>query len=605
MIPGTAKAARHCGRSALLHASLTRTKSLASTRASRALSLQQPSLFFASASSTLCHETGTLSADPSSPQQQPTCIRQYHTTTRRLARRRNYSESLASRADTELTAGEDLTSFAIDGPMTMEELKSLASKNTTPLSLQNMYRYASVGKPAQRLRNAQFLHRELPIRIAQRAVDLLTLPHGLNNTPQVRSVANVYLKYLKALQTFPCPQSAEEEQRFTDTLRPFILDRTSIPAAVAAGISTLKDRRREESLDVRRLREMEDALYRFFTARVGLRFLTEHHILSDDRNQEQNDELRIQHSCLENVPLEVVERAAGAGAGATEESFLGCIQKNCDPVREAERVADQVQRHCEEAYGISPDIDIVDCTSAKNARRDFTYVPHHLQYMLSELLKNSCRASVRKYLSDLVSNVQSEGSGKTKETPTVPSIRVVIVKGAEDVTIKIADKAGGIPRSDARKVWSFAHTNMDESSMEKEMETDFETDEFTGSAIRGFGLPLARIYARYFGGELTIKSMEGFGVDAYIYLPVLGAACENLPQRVTQSPGNLDSNPSNYYYGGGGGSGETGDSGDSGDSGESGNSTNASNAYGGARGGEAEGTYSNVPIIDHLSKKAL
>jgi len=27
--------------------------------------------------------------------------------------------------------------------------------------------------------------------------------------------------------------------------------------------------------------------------------------------------------------------------------------------------------------------------------------------------------------------------------------------------------------------------------MEKEQETDFETDEFTGSAIRGFGFPVA------------------------------------------------------------------------------------------------------------------
>ena len=188
--------------------------------------------------------------------------------------------------------------------------------------------------------------------------------------------------------------------------------------------------------------------------------------------------------------------------------------------------------------------------------------------------------------------MQNEGlSGESKEAPTVPSIRVVIVKGAEDVTIKIADKAGGIPRSDARKVWSFAHTNMDESSMKKEMETEFETDEFTGSAIRGFGLPLARIYARYFGGELTIKSMEGFGVDAYLYLPVLGAACENLPQRVTQSPGNLDSNPSDYHDGEGGT-----------DSGISANA-NAS-GYGGARGGEDD-TQSNVPIIEKISKRAL
>ena len=64
---------------------------------------------------------------------------------------------------------------------------------------------------------------------------------------------------------------------------------------------------------------------------------------------------------------------------------------------------------------------------------------------------------------------------------------------------------------------------------------------FTGSTARGFGLPLARIYARYFGGELTLKSMEGYGVDAYLYLPMLGQACENLPERVRRSPGNLDS----------------------------------------------------------------
>lgn len=395
MISGGTVAAAKCGRSALLLS--TRAASLVSSALSTRTRDSAAASFLASASSLPTNTSSSNARDGNSGDfSAARTTHNYHTTsTRRLPLRHNSSSSsLASQADAELAAGEDLTSFPIDGPISMEELKVLASQKTTPLSLQNMYRYASVGKPAQRLRNAQFLHRELPIRIAQRAVDLLTLPHGLNNTPQVRAVANVYLKYLNALQEFPCPQNAEEERRFTDTLRPFILDRTSIPAAIAAGVSTFKDQRKEESLDVRRLRELEDALYRFFTARVGLRFLTEHHILSsDDQNREQNDVLRLQQSCLENVPLVEV---GDDELVSSEESFLGCIQKNCDPVREANRVADQVRRHCEEAYGISPVIDIVDCTSAKNARRDFTYVPHHLQYMLSELLKNSCRASVRK-----------------------------------------------------------------------------------------------------------------------------------------------------------------------------------------------------------------
>lgn len=34
----------------------------------------------------------------------------------------------------------------------------------------------------------------------------------------------------------------------------------------------------------------------------------------------------------------------------------------------------------------------------------------------------------------------------------------------------------------------------------------------------GMGLPLGRLYARYFGGSLKLRPMEGYGTDAYIHL---------------------------------------------------------------------------------------
>ena len=71
----------------------------------------------------------------------------------------------------------------------------------------------------------------------------------------------------------------------------------------------------------------------------------------------------------------------------------------------------------------------------------------------------------------------------------------------------------------------------------------FQNTSNSWARIRGFGLPLARIYARYFGGELTLKSTEGHGLDAYLHLPRLGEACENLPLRVRDSPGERDSMP--------------------------------------------------------------
>jgi pyruvate dehydrogenase kinase 2/3/4 len=45
----------------------------------------------------------------------------------------------------------------------------------------------------------------------------------------------------------------------------------------------------------------------------------------------------------------------------------------------------------------------------------------------------------------------------------------------------------------------------------------------------GYGLPLSRLYARYFGGDLSIMSMDGWGTDAYMHLNKLGDSQEFLP----------------------------------------------------------------------------
>jgi pyruvate dehydrogenase kinase 2/3/4 len=289
--------------------------------------------------------------------------------------------------------------------ISMDELLALASCHPTPLSLKAMYEYApkkaskklAAAAPnknkyvnVDRLRNSQFLHRELPIRVAQRAIDLLTLPYGLNRTKEVQSVANTYLQYLAAIRNSPFPTNAESDRAFTDVLKSFILDRHSIPMAIAKGLQSLEDNRRAP-MDMRRLAEMEEALSRFFTARVGLRFLVEHHVLTG--NEENSDSLyRAQLEAeggldmLEKEPLTVPP---------SEEEY-GCIQKDCDPVKEVKRTAARVAKLCRESYGIAPEIEVVDCTRKVDVNVPFTYVPHHLRYMVAELLKNSCRATVRR-----------------------------------------------------------------------------------------------------------------------------------------------------------------------------------------------------------------
>ena len=89
--------------------------------------------------------------------------------------------------------------------------------------------------------------------------------------------------------------------------------------------------------------------------------------------------------------------------------------------------------------------------------------------------------------------------------------------------IKVSDEGGGIKRSEMHKIWSYLYTTADQAILENMLRSeaqDFDTS--SPLAGLGYGLPISRNYARYFGGDLNIMSMEGYGTDSFIYLPRLG-----------------------------------------------------------------------------------
>ena len=53
---------------------------------------------------------------------------------------------------------------------------------------------------------------------------------------------------------------------------------------------------------------------------------------------------------------------------------------------------------------------------------------------------------------------------------------------------------------------------------------DFSTE--TPLAGLGYGLPLSRLYARYFGGEIQVISLAGYGTDAILTCKNVGDAQE-------------------------------------------------------------------------------
>nr|CAB3455092.1 unnamed protein product [Digitaria exilis] len=105
----------------------------------------------------------------------------------------------------------------------------------------------------------------------------------------------------------------------------------------------------------------------------------------------------------------------------------------------------------------------------------------------------------------------------------VPPIRIIVADGAEDVTIKVSDEGGGIPRSGLPKIFTYLYSTAKDPP---DLDGRYDAAAMAGY---GFGLPISRLYARYFGGDLQIISMEGYGTDAYLHLSRLGDSEEPLP----------------------------------------------------------------------------
>ncbi|CAN0386537.1 unnamed protein product, partial [Discosporangium mesarthrocarpum] len=252
-----------------------------------------------------------------------------------------------------------------------------------PLSLHQLYSFGKNPTPKQRLANACFLHRELPVRLSHRALELMSLPHGLSAVSGIQQVADCYALYAYELSRIPAPTSAAEEHEYSCLLAKLLLDAQSIPRALAAG---LQDFRSSQGVDKRDGgwgggghdiggglsrakvnnchigRDVENAITRFFNGRIGIRFLMEHHL-----------------STLSEV-------------SCPRPGWSGIIKSEVSPVRAAEEAAKVAREACFTHLGAAPEV-IVRGQESKT----FTYVPSHLDVMLAELLKNSCRAVVERH----------------------------------------------------------------------------------------------------------------------------------------------------------------------------------------------------------------
>jgi signal transduction histidine kinase len=339
------------------------------------------------------------------------------------------------------------------------------------------------------------------------------------SNPNINRIYNNYQHSLSTLLPWQgrTISNLDDEIRFTEVLAELVHTHTDTIPVLARGF--LECRRYIGAGEVTRF------LDEHLRARIGTRLVAEQHIA-------------LHFSSAAHFGADAADR--GQPTPGADASYIGVIDTALRPAATVDACGGFVADICELKYGVRPRW-IIDGEPGTT----FTFVPMHLEYIVTELLKNAFRATVESHMTKepIVITIAPEPAG------LAPRVRVAAEAGGETVvplddnapgvTIRIRDRGGGISPEVLKQIWGYSFTTFSEADevpgdmgMGSSIGMGGGGDDAlsmisaanNGSSIAGlgYGLPLSRAYAEYFGGGINVQSLHGWGTDVYLRLKGVG-----------------------------------------------------------------------------------
>uniref|UniRef100_A0A674NPT1 Protein-serine/threonine kinase n=1 Tax=Takifugu rubripes TaxID=31033 RepID=A0A674NPT1_TAKRU len=352
----------------------------------------------------------------------------------------------------------------------------------SPLSMKQFLDFGTIN--ACERTSFVFLRQELPVRLSNIMKEINLLPDRLLGTPSVQLVQSWYTQSLMEILEFldKTPDDQSVLETFLEVLETIRNRHNEVVPTMAQGVIEYKDAFDQQ--DAVTDHNIQYFLDRFYTSRISIRMLINQHTLVFSGNINPAHPNTI--GCIDSV-CDVTEVTRGK---KIEVFFLGRVVIDL-------KSADGV---------LISDVQLLSSKAEKKEPIQISYVPSHLYHMLFELFKNAMRATIETH----------------ESSRTLPPIKVMIALGGEDLSIKMSDRGGGVPFRRTERLFSYMYSTAPRPCIEDKHRAPL--------AGFGYGLPISRLYARYFQGDLQLFSMEGNGTDAIIHLKALSTdSVERLP----------------------------------------------------------------------------
>ncbi|TFK72600.1 26S proteasome subunit P45 [Pluteus cervinus] len=367
-----------------------------------------------------------------------------------------------------------------------ELLKRYASAPPRPLNLAKLLSFGRPLTSESLLSSVAYVLSEIPRRLATRVRSLESLPFIVGTNPFIAKTLAAYRESFLWLATYPTVSNLKENASFVDRLDRLVQHHAHDIPTMARGFQECSN-----YISSSQISEFLDGAIR---SRISVRLIAEQHI--------------------------ALSQAINTHAGARAQ--VGVVDVRCSPSRMVALCGSFVHELCEATLGSSPRIIIDGQPDAT-----FAYVPVHLEYILTEILKNAFRATVEHQLK----------LGHRNALPPVivtlsPPTRSQECQGPSYFSIRIRDQGGGVSKDDVSRIFTYAYTTARKPASSMGDAGSLFTDIIeqglqTGLgkiAGLGYGLPMSRLYTTYFGGSLGFNSLEGWGSDVFVKLRCLDEA---------------------------------------------------------------------------------
>ncbi|KAI0318051.1 branched-chain alpha-ketoacid dehydrogenase [Amylostereum chailletii] len=387
-------------------------------------------------------------------------------------------------------------------------LASYTHHTPRPLTLADLLSFARHLTPKSVLTSVSIAQTEIPRRLATRIRSLEGLPFIVGTNPHIARILDGFRNSFRWNAEYPAVTTLEENAKFVAHLEKLVQDHANDIPTIAKGFQECARYMTPEAIS-----DFLDAAIR---NRIAVRLIAEQHVALTHALDESH--LPPHH--------------------------LGIVNTALSPVAMIRMCASFVAELCEASLGASPALVIDGQTDST-----FAYVPVHLEYILTEVLKNAFRATVEQH-HKLHGTSSSHPLPPVRITVSGPSSSAPSARHATPSTlsIRIRDQGGGVPPANMSRIFAYSFTtagrNPSTSSSMDDESGPYAAQYVGGSAVvgadlfgeitgkgvqtglgtiagLGFGLPMSRLYAKYFGGSLDLFSLDGWGCDVLLKLRCL------------------------------------------------------------------------------------